>query len=64
LIVVTSDRRLAFAARSGGARTVRSGEFRQEVEQALSKAQTEDGADYDVSDVKGWLRYFGEESEE
>jgi predicted RNA-binding protein with PIN domain len=64
LIVVTSDRRLAFAVRSEGAKTVRSGEFRLEVERALSKARAEDDEEYEVSDVKGWLRYFGEESEE
>ena len=64
LTVVTSDRRLAFAVRTCGARTVRSGEFRQEVERVLSSKQTEDGEDYELDDVNGWLRYFGEESEE
>jgi predicted RNA-binding protein with PIN domain len=64
LIVVTSDRRLAFAVRTSGAKTVRSGEFRQEVERVLAGKQTEDGEDLEVGDVKGWLRYFGEESGE
>jgi predicted RNA-binding protein with PIN domain len=63
LIVVTSDRRLAFAVRTGGARTVRSGEFRREVERVLSSKQAEDGEEYELEDVNGWLRYFGEESE-
>ena len=64
LIVVTSDRRLAFAVRSCGAKTVRSGEFRQDIERARSSNQAEDGEEYEVEDLKSWLRYFGEESDE
>ncbi|MEK6302832.1 MAG: NYN domain-containing protein [Acidobacteriota bacterium] len=63
-IVVTSDRRLAFAVRTSGARTIRSGEFRREVERVLLSKPLEDGEEYEVGDVNGWLRYFGEESEE
>lgn len=64
MIVVTSDRRLAFAVRASGARTVRSGEFRREVERVLLSKPIEDGEEYEVGDVNGWLRYFGEEDEE
>ena len=63
LIVVTSDRRLAFAVRTSGARTVRSGEFRRELESVLLNRPVEDGEEFEVGDVSGWLRYFGEESE-
>jgi len=64
MIVVTSDRRLAFAVRSSGARTVRSGEFRREVERVLASTPVEDGEEYEMGDLNGWLRYFGEEAEE
>ena len=64
LIVVTSDRRLSFAVRTRGARTLRSGEFRQEIDRTLATTQREDGEEYELGDVNGWLRYFGEESEE
>jgi len=64
ITVVTSDRRLAFAVRASGARTLRSGEFRREVERALSSSPQSDGEDYEVGDVNAWLRYFGEESGE
>lgn len=66
LIVVTSDRRLSFMVRSRGARTIRSGEFRKEVERALLSEQAnggEDVEDVEVGDVDGWLRYFGEDSD-
>lgn len=63
LIVVTSDRRLSLAVRSLGARTVRSGEFRKEVERTHSSEPAEDGESLEVGDVDGWLRYFGEESD-
>ena len=60
LIVVTSDRHLAFAVRSRGAAVVRSGEFRKQVEQALASEPTiEDGEQYEVDNVNAWLRYFG-----
>ena len=63
-IVVTSDRRLAHAVRTSGARTVRSGEFRREVERLLLSKPLEDGEEYEIGDMSGWLRYFGEEGEE
>jgi predicted RNA-binding protein with PIN domain len=65
LVVVTSDRRLAFAARSLGAATIRSGEFRLQIQQALASiALPEDGEQYEVGDVNAWLRYFGSQSED
>lgn len=60
LTVVTSDRQLAFAVRSSGASVVRSGEFRKKLDEVLVSSQTrEDGEQYDVRDLNGWLRYFG-----
>ena len=64
LIVVTSDRRLSLAVRSSRASTVRSGEFRRELEHAVSSRQPEEVKDLEVGDVNGWLRYFGEDSDE
>ena len=65
LVVVTSDRHLAFVVRSRGAAVVRSGEFRKQIEHALTSATPlEDGEQYDVGDVKAWLRYFGEENDD
>src|SRR5260370_286210 len=44
LTVVTSDRHLTFLVRSGGARVVRSGQFRREMEQAArARPRAEDG---------------------
>jgi predicted RNA-binding protein with PIN domain len=63
LIVVTSDRRLSLTVRSHGARTVRSGEFRNEVAQAQVSKQAEDGQEPEVGNVSDWLRYFGEEDD-
>lgn len=60
LTVVTSDRHLAFLVRSRGASVVRSGEFRTLIEQILaSQPKVEDGEQFEVGDVNGWLRYFG-----
>ncbi len=57
LTVVTSDRHLAFVVRSRGAKIIRSGEFRKQLEQSLaSKPSLEDD---EVGDVNSWLRYFG-----
>jgi predicted RNA-binding protein with PIN domain len=64
LIVVTSDRRLSFAVRSSKAGTIRSGEFRRELEKVVSNQHPEEVKDLEVSDVKGWMRYFGEEGED
>ncbi|MBI3654657.1 MAG: NYN domain-containing protein [Acidobacteria bacterium] len=58
--VVTSDRQLAFAVRALGATTMRSGEFRQQLEAAMQAAPTlEDGEKPVIDDVNSWLRYFG-----
>jgi predicted RNA-binding protein with PIN domain len=60
LIVVTSDRHLAFLVRSRGATVIRSGEFRKELERVLeSKPEVEVGEKIEVGDVNAWLRYFG-----
>ena len=60
LTVVTSDRHLAFVVRARGARVMRSGEFRKQLESALEEKQTAtDGEHFEVRDVNQWLRYFG-----
>jgi len=64
LIVVTSDRRLSFAVRSSKAGTIRSGEFRRELENVVSNQRPEEVKDLEVSDVKAWMRYFGEEDDD
>lgn len=65
LVVITSDRHLAFVVRSRGAAVVRSGEFRKQIEHAIaSNPAPEDGEQYEVGDVNAWLRYFGEENDE
>ena len=58
LTVVTSDRHLAFVVRSLGARVIRSGEFRKQIEEALASKPSND--DEEVGDLNSWLRYFGE----
>ncbi|MGA9774034.1 MAG: NYN domain-containing protein [Blastocatellia bacterium] len=57
LTVVTSDRHLAFVVRSCGAKIIRSGEFRKQIEQSLASKPSPD--DDEVGDVNSWLRYFG-----
>jgi predicted RNA-binding protein with PIN domain len=65
ITVVTSDRRLALSVRSSGAKIIRSGEFRKQVEQALvSSSQPDDGKRDEVGDVNGWLRYFGADEDD
>ena len=60
LTVVTSDRQLAFQVRSGGARVLRSGQFRHDMEQAFAeKPHAEDGEVFETGNLDGWLRYFG-----
>jgi predicted RNA-binding protein with PIN domain len=60
LMIVTSDRHLAFLVRSRGAAVIRSGEFRKQIERLLeSTPGAEDGEELDIGDVNAWLRYFG-----
>jgi predicted RNA-binding protein with PIN domain len=60
LTVVTSDRSLAFQVRASGATTIRSGEFRKQLEAARQEApEMEDGETFEIDDVDSWLRYFG-----
>ena len=60
LTVVTSDRHLAFLVRSGGARVLRSGEFRRNMEQAFTaRPQAEDGEIAETGNLDAWFRYFG-----
>ena len=60
LTVITSDRHLAFTVRARGVKVVRSGEFRKQMQEAFQAAPSpEDGEQYQINDVNGWLRYFG-----
>ena len=60
LTVITSDRHLAFAVRSRGAKVIRSGHFRKQLDGALQrKSGAANGEHFDLGDVNGWLRYFG-----
>ena len=60
LTVVTSDRSLMSQVRANGATTLRSGEFRRQLEAAsLETPEFEDGEKFEIDDVDSWLRYFG-----
>ena len=69
LVVVTSDRKLTSRVRACGARVMRSGEFRQALNEVVEKSpgqepDTQNGKDDDKDRVKKgelneWLRYFG-----
>lgn len=64
LKVVTSDRALADYVRSLGAPTVRAGEFRRRVEDALTETDRRVKKDQELrgvaeEEVDGWMRYFG-----
>lgn len=60
LTVITSDRHLAFLVHSRGARVIRSGEFRSELDRMRQSApQKEDGEVPEIGDLNSWLRYFG-----
>jgi len=60
LTVVTSDRHLAFIVRSLGAKVIRSGQFRKQMEESFLTLQVPaDGEHTEVGDVNDWLRYFG-----
>lgn len=67
LIVVTSDRALAGYVQRCGAQTLRSGEFRQRLHEALEKESApavEDGETGADTELKSWMRYFGVEEDE
>lgn len=59
LTVVTSDRHLGFLVRSRGAKVVRSGEFRKQMDDVLASQPLAGGEQYEIGDVDSWLRYFG-----
>ena len=65
LVVVTSDRQLASLVRWRGAKVVRSGEFRRQMEEAeRSGPAQQDGEKFEIGDVNEWLRYFGTTTDE
>ena len=59
LIVVTSDRHLAFLVRSHGASVLRSGEFRKLMAEVESSDSPAAGEGIEMEDLSEWLRYFG-----
>ncbi len=63
LFVVTSDRALADYVRRCGAQVIRSGDFRQRLEEANAITARGAHADNDEIDkaggLNGWMRYFG-----
>jgi predicted RNA-binding protein with PIN domain len=67
LLVVTSDRALGEYVRRCGARLLRSGEFRQRMEESSLKhaAEQEDNqAPIPGKDLDEWMRYFGAEEDD
>ncbi|HKS26919.1 MAG TPA: NYN domain-containing protein [Pyrinomonadaceae bacterium] len=67
LIVVTSDRALSVYVQRCGAQTLRSGEFRQRLHEAMetnaAPAVEESDGVADV-ELKNWMRYFGVDEDE
>ncbi|MCA1557062.1 MAG: NYN domain-containing protein [Acidobacteria bacterium] len=68
LIVITSDRALAEYVRRCGARVLRSGEFRQRLDEAIKEKTAPPAAEESDTiadgELKNWLRYFGVEEDE
>lgn len=60
LTVVTSDRHLAFLVRSRGAKVIRSGDFRRQLDSLTDlRSERHDPEQIESGDVNAWLRYFG-----
>ena len=60
LTVVTSDNHLAFVVRARGARVVRSGEFRKQMDETFAaRPAPADGEQPEAGNLDEWLRYFG-----
>ncbi|MDX6695484.1 MAG: uncharacterized protein QOF02_3087 [Blastocatellia bacterium] len=67
LKVVTSDRELAAYVRRCGAQAVRSGEFRQQLEQAaasLDARRIKTEPQIPDEEIPDWMRYFGVEEDD
>jgi predicted RNA-binding protein with PIN domain len=66
LFVVTSDRALADYVRRCGAQVIRSGEFRQRIDEiATAAASQQDSIEPSAKEGLGeWMRYFGVEEDE
>jgi predicted RNA-binding protein with PIN domain len=67
LIVITSDRALADYVRRCGAQTLRSGEFRQRLDELADekeKSAVEEDGRIEDGELKDWMRYFGVEDGE
>jgi predicted RNA-binding protein with PIN domain len=65
LVVVTSDGKLASLVRANGVRVIRSGEFRQMLDDVINAAHDEETERADEmfcekeNEVDDWMRYFG-----
>jgi predicted RNA-binding protein with PIN domain len=65
LLVVTSDRALADYVRRCGAQVIRSGEFRQRIDEVARAAAQQDSIEPSVNEGLGeWMRYFGVDDDE
>ena len=61
LLVVTSDRDLASYVRRCGVKVIRSGDFREVMEEAsrLSSPGNEEPVSIEQDEIPEWMRYFG-----
>ncbi|HEX8891167.1 MAG TPA: NYN domain-containing protein [Pyrinomonadaceae bacterium] len=65
LLVVTSDRALADYVRRCGAQVIRSGEFRQRIDELARAAAQQDSIEPSADEgLDKWMRYFGVEDDE
>jgi len=64
LIVVTSDRKLASRVRVCGVRVMRSGEFRQMMEDAAQQDNSAGNQRAGNEDLGEWMRFFGVDEED
>ncbi len=64
LVVVTSDGKLAARVRVCGVRVMRSGEFRQMLDEAVDALSKEEKPDVKEDETGEWMRYFGVEEDD
>ncbi len=64
LTVVTSDNTLAARVRACGVRVMRSGEFRQKLDDVISTRSDEVEPSVPPDEMADWLRYFGADEDD
>jgi predicted RNA-binding protein with PIN domain len=64
LIVVTSDARLAARIRVCGVRVIRSGQFRQMMDDTIDTTSNDEEPNLREGEMDQWLRYFGADEDE